>query len=275
MILDTHVHFWEFDPVRDAWIDDSMRSLQRDFSPADWRQAIRGLGVSGCMAVQADQSEAETEYLIGLAEVHPEIKGVIGWLDLRRADLPGRLDYFSQHSRLKGLRHVVQAEASGFMLQSDFQKGIAQLANRNLIYEILIYAPQLAEALELVRAFPNQRFILDHLGKPNIRHGGFDPWSRDLAALAAQDNCSCKLSGMVTEADWHTVTTADLEPYAQHALECFGPGRLLYGSDWPVCRLAAPYPEVVSMARELMAGLSATEQKRIFYDNAVSFYNLS
>ncbi len=252
-----------------------MRSLQRDFSPEDWLQATRGLDVTGCIAVQADPSETETGYLLGLAESHPQIKGVIGWLDLCSEDLPQRLEYYSQQTRLKGLRHIVQAEAPGFMSQQAFRAGISLLGDYNLVYEILIYAPQLGEAMELVRAFPKQRFILDHLGKPDIKNDGFDAWSGSFAALAKQENCWCKLSGMVTEADWHTVTTADLEPYAEHALECFGPGRLLYGSDWPVCRLAAPYPEVFSMARELTAGLSATERQRVFYDNAVSFYNLS
>lgn len=260
--------------MRDAWIDDTMRSLQRDFTPEDWERVTRGLDVAGCIAVQADQSEAETDYLLGLAASNPRIKGVIGWLDLCSADLPARLDHYSEQPLLKGLRHVVQAEAPGFMDQDAFRAGIARLADRNLVYEVLIFAPQLEEALELVRAFPNQRFILDHLGKPDIKNDGFERWSKDFAALALQENCWCKLSGMVTEADWHTVTTADLRPYAERALECFGPERLLYGSDWPVCRLAAPYPEVLSMAMELTAGLTANERQRIFYENAVSFYNL-
>ena len=275
MILDTHVHFWNFDPVRDAWIDETMEVIRKDFTPKDVIEAASGTGVQGFIAVQADQSETETNYLLSLAGSHPEIKGVVGWLDLCHQNFPHQLEKYRSEFLLKGLRHIVQAEPPGFMDRKDFRKGISALNDTGLTYDILVYAPQLEEASRLVSDFPNQPFILDHLGKPNIREGKLASWQRDLNNLAAYPNCYCKLSGLVTEAHWNSWTAAQLEPYLETALEAFGPDRLVFGSDWPVCRLAATYSQVLDLVQDAIGTLTPAEQHQILWENAIQFYNLN
>lgn len=275
MILDTHVHFWNFDPVRDAWIDETMEVIRKDFTPMDVIDAARGTGVDGFVAVQADQSEDETNYLLSLARAHPEIKGVVGWMDLCHPNLPNQLEKYSNEPLLKGLRHIVQAEPPGFMDRQDFRQGILALKDTGLTYDILVFAPQLEEASRLVADFPDQPFILDHLGKPNIRESKLDSWQHDLNNLATYPNCYCKLSGLVTEAHWNRWTTTELLPYLETALEAFGPSRLVFGSDWPVCRLAASYNQVVDLVLDAIGTLSPAEQHQILWKNAVHFYNLN
>lgn len=275
MILDTHVHFWDYNPVRDAWIDETMEAIRRDFTPADLRIASHGLQVEGFVAVQADPSVAETEFLLRLASNHPEIKGVVGWLDLCSPILGEHLELYTMNPALKGLRHIVQAEAPGFMDRSDFRRGIAALGPYGLTYDILIYAPQLEEASRLVRDFPGQAFVLDHLGKPNVREGRFAEWRAGLEKLAETPNCLCKLSGLVTEASWDRWTTEELRPYMETALELFGPKRLLYGSDWPVCQLAASYEQVLGLILDFIKTLSPSEQRQILRENARAFYRLN
>ncbi|MFM1878235.1 MAG: hypothetical protein RLZZ241_1101 [Bacteroidota bacterium] len=275
MIIDTHVHFWNFDPVRDAWIDKTMEVIRKDFAPKDVIDASADSGVRGFVAVQADPSEAETNFLLSLANAHPEIKGVVGWLDLCDPNLPLQLENYGTKPLLKGLRHIVQAEPPGFMDRRDFRQGIAALKNTGLTYDILVYAPQLEEATRLVADFPDQHFILDHLGKPNIREGKLHSWQLNLKNLAALPNCYCKLSGLVTEAHWNSWTAAQLQPYLETALEAFGSNRLVFGSDWPVCRLAARYNQVVELVLETIGSLSPDEQHQILWENAIQFYNLN
>lgn len=275
MILDTHVHFWEYNPVRDAWIDASMGVLRRNFSPADLIGATQGLGVEGFIAVQADPSVAETEFLLGLAAAHPEIKGVVGWLNLCSPLLGEQLEMYTLNPALKGLRHIVQAEPPDYMDRADFRRGIGALASYSLTYDILVYSPQLEEAARLVRDFPEQAFVLDHLGKPNIREGRFAEWREGFEKLAAAPNCHCKLSGLVTEAAWNGWTADQLRPYLETALECFGPGRLVYGSDWPVCQLAATYAQVLGLVVDFIQTLTAEEQRQILRENAIAFYGLT
>lgn len=275
MILDTHVHFWEYNPVRDAWIDASMGAIRRDFTPADWREAIRGLPVEGCVAVQADPSVAETEYLLGLASAHPEIKGVVGWLNLCSPLLGEQLELYTLNPALKGLRHIVQAEPPGYMDRPDFRRGMAALEAFGLAYDILVYAPQLEEAARLVRDFPGQPFVLDHLGKPNVREGRLAEWKGSLEKLAEAPNCHCKLSGLVTEARWDRWTADELRPCLEAALDLFGPKRLLFGSDWPVCQLAAGYEQVLGLVLDFIKILSPSEQRLILWENAHSFYGLN
>lgn len=274
MILDTHVHFWEYNPIRDAWIDDTMGAIRRDFTPADLLNASHGLDVKGFVAVQADPSLAETEFLLRLASNNAEIKGVVGWLNLCSPVLGEQLELYTLNPFLKGLRHIVQAEPAGYMDRPDFRRGIAALQGYGLTYDILVYAPQLEEAARLVCDFPGQAFVLDHLGKPNIREGRFSEWQAGLEKLAANANCFCKLSGLVTEAQWDVWSPDQLYPYLETALELFGPGRLMFGSDWPVCRLAAFYPQVLNLVVDFVATLSAAEQRRILWENAHSFYHL-
>ncbi len=275
MILDTHVHFWDYNPVRDAWIDETMGAIRRDFTPADLLQASHGLQVEGFVAVQADSSVAETEFLLRLASLYPEIKGVVGWLNLCSPILGEHLELYTMNPALKGLRHIVQAEAPGYMDRPDFRRGLGALETFGLTYDILVYAPQLEEAARLVRDFPGQAFVLDHLGKPNIREGRFTEWKSAFEKLASNPNCCCKLSGLVTEAPWDGWTSGLLRPYLEAALELFGPNRLLYGSDWPVCRLAASYEQVLGLILDFIQTLSPAEQRQILWENAHSCYHLN
>lgn len=274
MIIDTHVHFWKYDPVRDSWIDESMAALKRDFMPDDIIEETKTLNIDGFVAVQADQSVEETEFLLALARAYPEIRGVIGWLDLKSDSLERDLGHYAFYPELKGLRHIVQAEPHGFMLQREFLDGMAKLEDYGFVYEILVYASQLEEAAQLVRQFPNQRFILDHIGKPNIRAHKFTEWKKPFEQLSKFEHCHCKLSGLVTEAHWKNWSREDLLPYLDTALESFGPSRLMFGSDWPVCRLAADYVSVLDVVTQFIRSLSPGEQAQIMGQNAISFYQL-
>jgi len=274
MRIDAHQHFWRYRPDTHAWIDDSMIALRRDFLPADLHPLLRAAGFDGCIAVQAQQDVAETEWLLGLASQHPFICGVVGWVDLRAPDVRDRLSRLAAHPGLRGIRHVVQDEPDGFMLRADFQRGVAALAEFDLAYDILIYARQLPEALRLVAAFPGQRFIVDHIAKPDIRAGAIDSWRTGITALARHDNVSCKLSGMVTEADWGAWTPAALEPYIDVAIDAFGPERLMIGSDWPVCTLAGTYEQVIAAASERVETRLPRAVEDVFGGNAARFYRL-
>jgi L-fuconolactonase len=271
-VIDSHQHFWRYDAARYPWIDGSMAALQRDFLPFDLQETIRAAGVGGTIAVQARQDDDETEWLIELANEHAFIKGVVGWVDLRASDVDRRLERFGQESRLVGVRHVVQAEPDGFLDGPAFRRGIAALERFDLVYDILVYARQLREATRFAAAFPERRLVLDHLGKPDVRGGGFAPWRRDLTALAALPRVWCKLSGLVTEADWRAWTPAALRPYLDTALEAFGPSRLMFGSDWPVCTVAATYAQVIGLVRDAIAEYSADEQARILGGTAANVY---
>jgi len=258
--------------LRYAWIDESMRRLRHDFLPADLEDVMRAAGVDATIAVQARQDDDETAWLIELANEHPFIKGVVGWVDLRAADVDRRLERVGQEPCVVGVRHVVQAEADGFLDGVDFRRGIAALERYQLVYDILIYARQLPEATRFAAAFPDQRFVLDHLGKPDIRGGGFKPWRREITALAALPHVWCKLSGLVTEADWWHWTPSALRPYLDTALELFGPSRLMFGTDWPVCTVEATYSRVVSLVRDAIGEYSADEQARILGGTAADVY---
>jgi L-fuconolactonase len=274
MRIDAHQHFWRYRPDTHAWIDASMTALRRDFLPHDLEPLLREAGFDGCVAVQAQQDVGETEWLLALADRHPFIRGVVGWVDLRAPDVRDRLARIAAHPRLCGIRHVVQDEPDGFMLRDDFQRGIAALAEFDLAYDILIYARQLPETARLVEAFPSQRFVIDHIAKPAIRKGEIDPWRRDITAIARHPNVYCKLSGMVTEADWRSWTAAGLAPYIDVALDAFGPDRLMIGSDWPVCTLAGAYSTVLSVAADRIAARAPAALAPVFGENAAAFYHL-
>lgn len=275
MIIDSHQHFWQYDPDRHAWIDDSMAKIQRDFLPYDLQKVYEANGVDGCVAVQVDQTEAETEYLVNLAGVYDFIKGVVGWIDLRADDLPERLDHFANHNKLCGFRHIVQGEEDvNFLLRPDFMQGIAQLHAYRFTYDILVFPHQLGAVLEFVRNHPQQLFVIDHLAKPYIKDGFYDGWALLMRAIARQENVYCKLSGMITEADWATWTAQDLQPYMDLVLEVFGPRRIMYGSDWPVCLVAGAYEQVKNTIAQYLSKLSTDEQAMIWGANAVRFYGL-
>ena len=272
--IDAHQHFWKFDPVRDAWIDETMVKIQRDFMPNDLYPVLTENQFEGCVAVQASQTEVETHFLLDLAAKNSFIKGVVGWVDLLDDAILGKLDTFSNREKLKGFRHVVQGEADDFMLRKDFKRGIAALNQFGYTYDILIFHRQLPAAIELVNEFPNQAFVLDHIAKPDIKSAVIQQWKKNIIELSKADNTMCKISGMVTEANWKNWTADDLKPYLDVVFECFGSERLMFGSDWPVCLVAAEYDKVVQTLDSYMAQLSKIEQENIWYRNANSFYKL-
>jgi L-fuconolactonase len=275
MRIDAHQHFWRYRAETHGWISDSMAGLRRDFLPADLEPLLRGQGFTGCIAVQAAQSLDETRFLLELATRHSFVRGVVGWVDLLSPDLDRQLEHFCLDPRFRGVRHVAQDEPDDrWLARPDVVRGIGSLRRFGLTYDILVYARQLPAAVELVRHLPDQPFVLDHVGKPQIRDGRLEAWRNDLRALAAHANVSCKLSGLVTEADWQTWTTEGLRPYLETALECFGPERLMIGSDWPVCLLAGDYGRVVSVATDFVASLTADEQAAVRGANALRFYGI-
>lgn len=276
MTIDAHQHFWIFDPVRDAWINDDMSVIQRDFLPADLAPVLQENHVNGCVAVQADQSEEETNFLLDLAGRHDFIKGVVGWVDLRSPALASRLLHFSQFPKLKGFRHIVQGEPDNrFLLREDFCRGVQALAQYDLTYDILIYPIQLPAAEEFVQRFPEQRLVIDHMAKPYIKKGDIKDWEKSMRNIARSGNVYCKISGLVTEADWQHWKPEDMKTYLNVVLEAFGPARLMYGSDWPVCLVAGNYGRVKALVTDFIASLSAAEQAAIMGGNATAFYKLS
>ena len=272
-MIDSHQHFWRYDPVQYDWIDDSMAAIRRDFLPADLHCEMDRAGVRGSIAVQARQTLDETRWLLDLASQHPFIRGVVGWIDLQQ-DVDAQLAGFADDRALVGVRHIVQAEPDGFLQQPPFAEGLARLEPAGLAYDILVYARQLPQAIELAGRFPRQRFVLDHLGKPDVRRGAFDAWRRHLGELAALPHVCCKLSGLVTEADWHAWTPGQLRPYLDAALDAFGPDRIMVGSDWPVCLVAASYADVIGLVTDAIAEYSEAERQRMLAGTAADFWNL-
>ena len=274
MRIDSHQHFWKFNPVRHAWIDSSMQNIAKDFLPKDLKPLLETNQMDGCIAVQADQSETETEFLLKLAEENSFIKGVVGWVDLSAEDLSKRLEVFSKNPLFKGVRHVLQAEKEGFMLKDQFLRGISELKNFNLTYDILIYPNQLEEARLLIEKNPDQPFVLDHLAKPYIKQQKIKNWASDIKELAKYKNVYCKLSGMVTEADWNHWQFENFKKYLSVAFDTFGSDRLMFGSDWPVCLLAGSYEHVVKIIDLFIENLEQEEKNNIMGGNACNFYNL-
>jgi L-fuconolactonase len=272
--IDAHQHFWRYSPATHAWIDDSMPAIKRDFLPSNLEPLLAAARFDGCIAVQAGQSVAETEWLLRLADEHAFIRGVVGWADLCAPDVATQLRTLAAHPRLRGIRHVVQDEPAGFMLRPDFQRGIAALAEFSLAYDILIYERQLPEALALARRFPDQRFVIDHIAKPAIREGSIDAWRSGITAMARCPNVYCKLSGMVTEADRQRWRPADFAPYIETVLDAFGPRRVMIGSDWPVCLLAAEYGDVIAIVSDAIAGLPVEDREAIMGGTAAEFYGI-
>lgn len=275
MNIDSHQHFWNYDPRRGAWITEEMSVLKRDFLPEDLIPHLRANHIDASIAVQTDQSEAETMFLLDLAARFDEIKGVVGWVDLLAANLPERLEHFSRFEKLCGFRHIVQSESDDrFMVRADFLAGIRQLQQFGFTYDILIYPHQLPAAIELVGKLPEQPFVLDHIAKPAIRSGGTSPWAQQIKLLATSPNVYCKLSGLITEADWRTWRQTDFTPYLDVAFDAFGADRLMYGSDWPVCLLAGTYHDVRNLLTSYLVGLPEEQQNKILGGNAVKFYGL-
>ena len=273
-IIDSHQHFWSYDPQLYDWIDDSMNVLKRDFLPIDLESIYRQNNVDGGIVVQARTDFEEIDFLLRVSDDHHFIKGVVGWSDFQHENFEEKVEFYSQQSKLKGLRHVVQAEPIGFLDKKEFRFGLSLLEKYNLVYDVLIFPPQLEESVRLVRDFPNQIFVLDHIAKPYIKSGKIKQWEKDIRILAQYDNVYCKISGMVTEADWNHWKINDLRPYLDVITSSFGTHRLLFGSDWPVCLLAAQYQEVLEIPSRFFANFTLNERRDIFGHNASKVYRL-
>jgi L-fuconolactonase len=274
MRVDAHHHLWSYTPEEYGWIDDTMQVLRRDFLPEDLEHEARTAGVSATVAVQARQTVAETAWLLQLAAQSDLIRGVVGWLPIAADDFPSALERFDAGPLLKGLRHVVQGESAGFLDGAEFNRGIAALGGTGLVYDVLIFARQLAEATRFIDRHPRQLFVLDHIAKPSIVSGEVSQWSKDIRELARRDNVVCKLSGMVTEADWSQWSPQSLQPYFDTVLQAFGPPRIMAGSDWPVLTVACTYQRWWQTIAEWIAPLSAAERGAIESGTAIRTYHL-
>ena len=275
MKIDAHHHFWQYDSKTYSWMNDKMNILKVDYQPADLRSEISSVGIDGVVSVQADQSLRETDDLLDHAKVHDFILGVVGWLPLADANVGDLMDKYSDNNLFKGLRHVVQDEpADDFILGERFNQGVSLIKEYNWVYDILIYERQLAPSIEFVDRHPNQVFVLDHIAKPRIGDSLIEPWKTQMYELAKRENVSCKLSGIATEADWGGWEKNDLFPYMEIALDAFGPQRMMFGSDWPVARLAIEYGPWVEICREFISKLSENEQSLIEGEVATQVYGL-
>lgn len=273
--IDAHQHFWQYNPVEHVWMTDQMATLRRNFMPPDLAPLLHGIGFDGCVTVQVRQNLEETRWLLELADRHDFIRGVVGWVDLGSPDVESQLRQFAGRKKLVGVRHIVQDEPDDdFMLREDFRRGVARLGEFGLRYDVLIYPRQLRAAIKLVREFPDQRFVLDHIAKPAIAEGKLAPWEAGVRELAQSPNLYCKLSGMVTEARLQRWVPADFRPYLDVVFEAFGPERLMIGSDWPVCTLSASYESAMAIVMDYIAQFPAPVQDGILGGNCAGFYGL-
>jgi len=275
MRIDAHQHFWQYNNSEYDWIDEQMKLLRRDFLPADLQPLLRENDITGCIAVQARQSIQETQWLLSLAEQHEQIVGVVGWIDLMSEQLPSQLQALRPNPWLKGFRHVLQGEAElNFMLQPAFVKGIECLAEQGYSYDILVHAGQLPQVCELVKKLPEMKLVIDHIAKPDIAAQQWQGWAEHMLELGQHQHLYCKLSGLVTEANWRHWSAADIEPYLAHILRAFGAKRLMYGSDWPVCQVAATYRSTIALVEDFVSKKCPEERAAVMGGNAADFYAL-
>jgi len=272
--IDSHQHFWQYHPVQHDWINDEMAIIRKDFLPSDLRTVLQENNMDGCVAVQADQTETETDFLVGLTKENDFIKGIVGWVNLRADEIRERLVHYKQFDSIKGFRHILQGEEPSFMLQADFMRGIAALKEFGFTYDILVFPKHLTAATALVKKNPDQLFVIDHIAKPDIKNGQIDKWKKDIQTIAQFENLYCKISGMVTEADYRYWKKEDFIPYIDLVVESFGTNRIMFGSDWPVCNVAAAYPQVLDIVRTYFSSFTRNEQDLFFGGNAVKFYKL-
>ncbi len=273
--IDAHQHFWKFDAVRDSWITDEMAIIQKDFLPNDLQPVLQENSFDGSVVVQSDQTEEENIFQLDNAEKNEFIKGVVGWVDLQADNVEERVAFYSGFKKIKGFRHVLQGEANrALMLQPKFLNGISKLAKCNFTYDILIFHDQLQYIPQFVSSFPNQKFVIDHIAKPLIKEGKTDEWKKEIQAVAKYENVWCKISGLVTEANWKSWKPEIFTPYLDVVAEAFGTKRIMFGSDWPVCLVAASYRQVLNIVTDYFSDFSLDEQKAFFGENATNFYNL-
>ena len=273
-VIDSHVHFWKYTRQEYSWIDSSMKSLQKNYLPEDLQLTLKRNNVDGCIAVQALASAVETRFLAELANTHQMVRGVVGWADLKSADLRQQLDELSTYPSIKGIRHIAQSEPDDFFYDEKVRAGISLLAEYGFTYDILIFPRQIPAAVDLVKAFPEQIFIVDHCAKPEIRHRELENWRRGITDLALYPNVSCKLSGLITEAKWKEWSPADFYPYLDVVFQSFGTNRLMFGSDWPVMLLSGIYVQWKSLLEKYMENHLPEEREAVFGENAVKIYGL-
>ena len=275
MGIDAHQHFWVYNPTEYEWIDESMAAIRRDFLPEDLEPELTGNEFDGSVAVQTRQTVEETRWLLELADRSSKILGVVGWVDLRSPDVRSQLSVFVRNPKFVGIRHIVQSEPDDrFLLRQDFLRGIALLEEFDLAYDILIYAQHLPVAAEFVERFPRQRFVLDHLAKPAIKNREIESWAAGIRRLAAFPNVFCKISGLITEADWRQWKPEDITPYLDIAFETFSASRLMVGSDWPVCLVAGSYTRTLDVVKKYLQGHRAETREAVLGGNARRFWRL-
>ena len=276
MIIDSHQHFWQVGRFDYPWMNSSLGVLYRDYLPDQFEPILAQNGVDKTVLVQASNSVEESRWLLNLADEHPFIAGVVGWVDLSSADVDRQLDEFVSHPKFKGVRHLVESEpADDWLVQPQVLRGLKRLSTYGVSYDLLVHTRHLKNIEKVVDACPDLKLVIDHMAKPPIASGEIETWREELRHVAANEQIHCKLSGLVTEASWTSWTTSDLRPYVDCALELFGSSRLLFGSDHPVCLLAASYELVLASFRELVNELSGDEQQKIFGSNAAEFYGLN
>lgn len=273
--IDSHQHFWNYDHKKHVWMNDDMTVLKTDYLPHDLEPFLKLCDLDGCIAVQANQAEIENDFLLSLSNQYDFIKGIVGWVDLQADNVADRLEYYQDFSKMKGFRHIIQDEQDmNFMLRPAFMKGVSMLKQFGFTYDILIFAAHLPNTLSFIKAFPDQPFVIDHIAKPNIKMGEIETWEKYMKEISSYENIYCKISGMVTEADWKKWKKENFTKYLDVVVEAFGIDRIMYGSDWPVCTLAASYQQQFNIVKEYFANFSKTEQESFFGVNATNFYQL-
>ena len=275
--IDAHQHFWKFDPVRDNWINSDMSVIARDFLPDDLLPILQRNNIDGTVVVQTCHMDEDNRFMLELADQYNFIKGVVGWVNLQSIKVEDKLKYYhDRYPKMKGFRHVLQADPDDqLMLRDSFKNGISLLNKYNFTYDILIYPKHLKYAVQLVAEFPDQKFVVDHLAKPHIKTKEITSWKRDMEALSKFPNVYCKVSGMLTEADWYSWKTEDFTPYLDTVFNAFSIGRVIYGSDWPVCKLAGGYNRALEILQIYTSRFSEKEQEMFYGGNAIEFYNLT
>jgi len=273
-MIDTHVHFWNFDAVRDSWITEEMNAIRKDFTPKNLIRTYNDLKITGCVAVQANQAESENDFLLTLAEQNEIVKGIVGWVDLKSKNLEERLKYWSAFKKIKGWRHVLQAENSDFILSNDFAEGLRALKKYNYTYDLLCYHNQLEDIIKLVDKVPDQAYVLDHCGKPDVKSQNLKTWRKNIKTLAQNTNVYCKLSALLVEADWKNWKEIEIFNCFDVILEHFGTNRVMYGSDWPVVLLSRPYADWFNLVEKYTSRFSIQEKNNIFLNTASAFYKL-
>ena len=276
MKIDSHHHFWKYDPHTYSWMNEKMEVLKVDYQPIDLRKEIEEAGIDGVISVQADQSLRETDDLLEHAKTNDFILGVVGWFPLADSNVKDLFDKYSNNQLLKGIRHVIQDEPDdNFILGEQFNRGVSLIKDYNWVYDILIYERQLGPSIQFVDRHPEQIFVLDHIAKPRIGESVIEPWKAQMYEMSKRENVSCKLSGIATEAKWNEWKKEDLIPYMEIALDAFGPGRVMFGSDWPVAKLAVEYGPWVEICRDFISSLSDNEKSLIEGRVALEIYGLN